>query len=290
MGSVLPRLAPLLALILTTGCSESRNTRPTLDAAATGAMAPTGELQRAAGAPAPQSAAPALAAQMAARKLIRTAQMSIETADYSASVSQAEALVEQLGGYVADSQITRGAHNRRHGTLTLRVPADQFKAALAGVRGLGQVLSENVTVQDVTKAYTDVETRLRVKRDTAARLHEILRGKTARLSDVLEVERELARVTEESEALEGERRFYDQQLALSSIALNLSEPDAVVSASAVEPTASALHNSLRVLSISIAALIAVVVFVVPWALVAWLAWRVIAWLRARRRPRSAPAA
>ena len=57
---------------------------------------------------------------------------------------------------------------RQSGTLTVRVPA------------------ENVGTQDVSKAYSDLETRLRVKRDTAHRLREILRTRTARLPDILE--------------------------------------------------------------------------------------------------------
>jgi hypothetical protein len=279
MGRPLAWVVPVVALCLVSGCDQYKATRPAPAVA-----------ERAPGAPdatAPQHAVTAaLDRQASARKLIRTGQLSLEVGDYSAAVAKAEALVESLGGYLADSQTSRGARDRRYGTLTARVPAEQFKAAMGGLKALGKVLSENTATQDVTKAYTDLETRLRVKRETSERLREILRGKTARLSDVLEVERELARVTEEIEGLEGERRFYDQQIAMSSIALSLAEPEAVVSAGAFDPIVKALKGSLEILSISVAALIAVVVFVAPWALVLWLVWRVIARLRARRRARA----
>jgi len=318
MRKALSLAVPILAVAMTLGCGESRQSSPAIAALTTRAQAPSAELSRAGNAleakASDRSAAPsapevqggaathgadaaqqsiassALATQAAARKLIRTGQLGIEVRDYAGAVKRAEALAERLGGYVADSQTTRGALDRRYGTLTVRVPADQFKATLAELRELGKVLSENITTQDVTKAYTDIETRLRVKHETAARLRDILRDRTARLSDVLEVERELTRVTEESEALEGERRFYDQQIALSSIAVNLSEPDAIVSASAFEPIRAALHNSLQVLSVSIAAMIAVVVFLAPWTLLGWLTWRLIRWLRARRRKLVTPPA
>ena len=291
MRNEVPQAIVFLALTGVAGCNQYRGPAPSMAVSAAPARSARADYQPAAGAaeakaPAQQPASSALATQVAARKLIRTAQLGIEVGDYAEAVRQAEALVEKLGGYVADSQTTRGRQDRRYGTLTARVPAEQFRAALASLKGLGKVLSENVATQDVTKAYTDVETRLRVKRETAARLQEILRGKTARLSDVLEVERELARVTEETEALEGERRFYDQQIALSSIALNLSEPDAVVSAGVFEPIVSALHNSLQVLSVSVAVIIAIVVFLAPWVPLVWLAWRGIRWLRARRRARA----
>jgi hypothetical protein len=294
MRNEAPRVVLILALTMAAGCSEPRQSSPAPAVSGMRAQAAQADFQPAAGAaeakaPTQQAASSALAAQAAARKLIRTAQLGIEVGDYAEAAKQAEALVERLGGYVADSQTTRGTHDRRYGALTARVPAEQFKAALASLRGLGKVLSENVATQDVTKAYTDVETRLGVKRATAARLQDILRGKTARLSDILDVERELARVTEETEALEGERRFYDQQISLSSIVVNLSEPDAVVSASAFEPIVAALHNSLQVLSVSVAVIIAAVVFLAPWVPLIWLAWRVIGWLRARRRGRPQPA-
>ena len=224
----------------------------------------------------------ALAAQGAGRKLVRTGQMAIEVRDYDEAVRQTQALVEKLGGYVADARTSRGNQDRRYGSLTVRIPTDRFASALAEVKSIGTVVSEDVATQDVTKAYTDLETRLRVKQETAARLRSILRDKTAGLSDVLSVERELARVVEESESLEGERRFYDQQITLSSIALSLSEPDAVVSTGALEPIVTALRSSVQVLSISVAAMLAAVVFVAPWALVVWLLWLLIMRLRRHR--------
>lgn len=275
-----------VALCLVSGCDQYRAAPPAPAPSEARATAPA-----APGAPAPPPPpATDLGQPAAARKLIRTGQLSVEVGDYSLAVTKAEAVVESLGGYLADSQTSRGARDRRYGKLTARVPAEQFKAAMVELKALGEVLSENAATQDVTKAYTDLETRLRVKRETSERLREILRGRTSRLSDILEVERELARVTEEIEGLEGERRFYDQQVAMSSITLSLAEPEAVVLAGAADPIAKALKGSLGILSVSIAALIAVVVFVAPWALLLWLAWRVLARLRARRRARAKAAA
>jgi hypothetical protein len=228
-----------------------------------------------------------LAAMVAARKLIRTGRISLEVASFETAAQQVTELAEQHAGYIAQTQVTRGHEDKQRGTLTLRVPAGRFDATLAAMRKLGKVESENVGTEDVTKAYTDLETRLRVKRDTAERLREILKSRTGGLADVLQAERELARVTEEIEQAEGERRFYDQQVALSTITAEIHEKEALVRPGALSPILEALRESLAVGATSVAVLIYAVVAGAPWVLVIWVLWRVIR--AALRRRKAGPA-
>jgi hypothetical protein len=238
--------------------------------------------------PAGSGAAGALQAMAAARKLIRTAHLQIEVARYEEAALTAERIAEEHGGYLADSQAERGDKDRQQGTIALRIPADRFSPALAALKELGRVRSETVKTDDVTKAYADLETRLNVKRDTAGRLREILRTRTAQLSELLEAERELARITEQIEQMEGERRFFDQQAALSTVSLALYEPQALVQAGVFAPVGGALRDSLTVLANSLAGLIYAVVFLTPWLLIAYGVWRIIRARRARRRVTIAP--
>lgn len=229
------------------------------------------------------TSAPAMARVFASLKLIRTAQVTVEVAKYERAAEEVARVAESLGGYVADSQATRSQQDRQSGTVTIRVPAERFGAAMNALKGLGKVRSENVSTQDVTKEYADLETRLRVKRDTADRLRELLRTRTAGLADVLNAERELARVTEEIERMEGERRFYDQQVAFSTIALSLAEPQALVEPGVFTPVTQALRDSAQVLAQSLAAVVYLVVFLAPWSVVAFVAWRLVRAVRARRK-------
>jgi hypothetical protein len=219
-------------------------------------------------------------------KLIRTGQVSLEVKSTPAAVAAIQKLAAELGGYVAESRAARQSGDRQAGSLTVRVPAERFGEAVTAFKSLGKVVNESTSTQDVTKAYTDLETRLRVKREAAARVQEILKTRTARLSDVLEAERELARLTEEIEQMEGERRFYDQQIAMSTIAVEVHEPAPVLASSKLAPIGEALSASLEVLAGSVAALIFAVVALVPWLLVALVLRRVIRW--ARRRRKAAP--
>lgn len=234
------------------------------------------------GAPGATEQSDALAALVASRKLIRTGQMSIEVASYDRAAEEIGRLAESLGGYVADTRSSRLANGKQRGSVTVRVPAERFGQAVSGAQGLGTVRSQTISAQDVTKAYADLETRLAVKRDTADRLRDILRTRTARLSDILEAERELARVTGEIEQMEGERRFYDQQVALSTLSLDLFEPEAIVRSGSFGPIAKALGEALEVLSSSVAVIVYLTVAVLPWLVAAWMVWLLVRFLRRRK--------
>jgi hypothetical protein len=281
-------LAVTLVMTLTLpGCSKSRSAPATAEVpfGAQDRAEQPARLKEAAAAPAGATqggGGPAgLAAMVAARKLIRTGQISMEVPDFEPAAQKVARLAADHAGYVAQTQVTRGQEDKQRGTLTLRVPADRFDLVLAALRALGKVESENVSTQDVTKEYTDLETRLRVKRDTAERIREILKTRTGSLSDVLTAERELARVTEEIEQAEGERRFYDQQVALSTLAVEMHEPEALVRPGALSPIAEALREALGAGATSIAVMIYALVVITPWVFALWMLWRVIRTLRRR---------
>lgn len=280
----------LLALVVAagTGCARreagapapSRQAAPAAPQAAGGGERAAGLAD---GRPADEQKPGGLAAMAAARKLVRTGQMTVEVPAFGEAAQKLARLAEALGGYVAETRSRRDDNGRESGTLVLRVPAERFDELMTGTGGLGRVRARGVNAQDVTKAYTDLETRLRVKRETAERLREILKNRTAGLADVLAAERELARVTEEIEQAEGERRYYDQQVALSTLTVELAEPQALVSGGAWEPVREALHDALEVVGRSFAVMIYAFAFLAPWGLVLWVLWRIVKAWRGRRR-------
>jgi len=121
-----------------------------------------------------------------------------------------------------------------------------------------------------------------VKEETAARLRRLLTDRTGKLSDVLEVERELSRVVTELEQLKGERRYYDQRIAVSTITLTLFEPGALLRPGSTAPIKEAFGQALHVLSTSLSWLVYLVTFLAPWLLIAGLGWWVVRLVRARR--------
>jgi Domain of unknown function (DUF4349) len=105
----------------------------------------------------------------------------------------------------------------------LRVPAEQLDATLAEVKSLGRVESENQGGQDVTSQYVDLQARLANARNTEQRLTDLLRNRTGKLSDVLEVEQELDRVRGEIEQMEAQRKTMANQVSFATLNTTITE-------------------------------------------------------------------
>lgn len=226
------------------------------------------------------------------QKLIRTGSMTLEVKDFDAASASLAGMAKQLGGYVADTQVTRHEAGHRTGQVVLRVPTERFDAAGTSIRALGKVLAEQSAVEDVTKAYADLETRLKVKREALGRIRDLMKSRAGNLKDVLEAEREISRITEEIEVAEGERRFYDHQIRLSTLTVELREPEPVnlASPSAWSALGDVFRNASTLVAQSLAVLLSVVLVLIPWALLGYGLYRWIRWLiRRRKAARQAPA-
>ena len=238
--------------------------------------APAAEEPKAARAP----ARPQQPAAIEGRKLIRTGQVSVEVKDFAAASRQAAAIAERFGGYIASSRSSKDEAGKTSGDLTLRVAAEHLEEAFRDLGALGRVESENVATEDITKAYYDLEGRIRVARDAEGRIREILRNRAAKLSEVLEAEKELTRVVGEIEQMEGERRFYDRQTSLSTITASLHEPQSIARPGSLSPLKQAIHDSAGAVATSVATLIYLVMYGLPWVVVLGFLWLLIR--RARR--------
>ncbi len=234
-----------------------------------------------------QESAPPESPRVAASplKLVRTGHVSVEIPDFEKAAKELGKLVESVGGYLADTQVQRNPSGARSGSVTLRVPAASYESVGSKIRTLGKVMSELSNVQDVTKAYSDLETRLRVKREAQNRIRELLRTKAGNLKEILEAEKEIARITEEIEQAEGERRFFDHQILLSTITVELNEPEPISLArpSSWWALSEALRDSAAMIAGSLAFMLRVVLILLPWAAAAWgLVWG-IRWMRRKRK-------
>lgn len=217
-------------------------------------------------------------------KLIRTGQVSVEVPDFDKAAKELGKMVEGLGGYLADTQVQRHPSGARSGSITLRIPAASFESVGSKIRTLGKVLSESTNVQDVTRAYADLETRLRVKREALNRIRELLRTRAGNLKEVLEAEKEISRITEEIEQAEGERRYYEHQIALSTITVSLSEPEPISLArpSSWWALSEALRDSAAMVAGSLAYMLRLLLILLPWLALAWVGLVGIRWVRNRR--------
>jgi len=206
----------------------------------------------------------------ASRLIVRTGQASIEVDSLESSMAKLRRIVQRVGGFVADASVQSGRNQLRSATLELKVPASRFDELTEGLEPLGRLQFVNVGAEDVSEEFVDLTARVTNGRRLEDRLVELLRTRTGKLQDVLSVERELARVREEIERMEGRLRFLKTSAQLSTLSVNLYEPPPLVASHPghsviAEAFKTAWRNFVGVLAGGIASL----GFVGPIVILGW---------------------
>lgn len=261
----------------------SQPARDEADAIAIGAM---GEQERAAAAPtsAQEQWLRSAAVDPAERLILRTGQASIEVDSLEPAMAALRTVVRRAGGFVADASIRSGRDQLRQATLELKVPSARFDELTEGLQPIGRLEFVNVSAEDVSEEFVDLTARVANGRRLEQRLVELLRTRTGKLQDVLSVERELARVREEIERLEGRLRYLRTSSQLSTLSVSLHEPLPIVASHGSGPIAEAFRAAWRNFVGVLTATIASLGYLVP---VLAFGWGVLA---AARRWRKATAA
>ena len=185
---------------------------------ATGSSVPAAEEA----APKPgETPAPALAN----RKLIRNATVELEIASFDDAVQKITAFANEEHGYVATTSSQKQANGKLRGEIVVKVLPENLDRFLQKIRGLGELKNQTLGTEDVTKAYFDTDSRLKNARVMEQRLIDMLKTKTGKVSDLLQVEKELARVREEIEKMQGELKYWDSQVQFATVTISLAEKD-----------------------------------------------------------------
>jgi hypothetical protein len=200
--------------------------KATADAAGLGARAYAPEVP--ANIPSTFPTSSSAADSMASAMIIRTGTASIEVDSLESGIAAIRALATSLGGYVANTSMQAGNAQVHSATLQLRLPSVRFDDALAALRPIGKLESTNVNAEDVGEEYVDVSAQVANGRKLEQRLIQILATRTGKLSDVLAVERELARVRGEIDRQEGRLRYLRAHAAMSTLAVTVHEPLPIV--------------------------------------------------------------
>lgn len=287
--SLLPRVASVAAVVLAVGCAKA--SAPMSDSRASAAAVPSAV--RAPNAPDPAAPADAKALAVPARKVVRDAEFDVVVPAYQPAAAALEKLATDAGGFIALADVHHELSRVSTATWVLRIPATGLDGALQSLRNLGTVTAEKVNTEDVTEAWVDLKARLDNEKAAEARLVQLLAQKTDKLSDVLDVERELTRVRGEVESLEGKLRLLDHRIDLSTLTVRLRVEERYVPP--VEPTlwsrlADTLEGSLHGLrefaELALTVAVALLPWMVVWGPLGWLGLRGLRWVT--RKGRAAP--
>src|SRR5213594_4286287 len=197
--------------------------RPMGLAAAKVAAATPQNLARAEQAEAKPGETPAPA--QANRKLIRNAAVQLEIVSFDDAVQKITALANEERGYVATTSAEKQANGKLRGTVIVKVLPENLDRFLQKVRGLGELKNQTLGTEDVTKAYLDTDARLKNAHVMEQRLIDMLKTKTGKVSDLLQVEKELGRVREDIEKMQGELKYWDSQVQFAAVTISLAEKD-----------------------------------------------------------------
>lgn len=229
-------------------------------------------------------------AQAAERKIIRNAEIRIETDAPNEGQQKIAAIAEKHGGFVVISESRQNDARSQTAPATVvnvvvRVPAQKFEAAIEEIRAVGgRILHEKRSGQDVTEEYIDLEARIRTKRALEAQFLEIMK-QARKVSDALEVQTQLANVRTEIEQFEGRRRFLENQSALSTINIALHTPAPIVAATTrgfFFDLKAAFGDGVDTGAEIILGIIRFVIVMIPVTLFILLpAWFAFKWLRRR---------
>ena len=218
------------------------------------------------------------------RLIVRTGQASIEVDSLEAAMARLRQVAQRAGGFVADASVQSGRNQVRHATLELKVPAARFDELTEGLQPIGRLEFVNVSADDVSEEFVDLTARAANGHRLEERLVELLRTRTGKLQDVLSVERELARVREEIERIEGRLRYLKASAQLSTLSVSLHEPMPIVATQGRGPITEAFRAAWRNFVGVLTAAIASLGYLVP---VLGLGWAVVVAGRRWRKPAAA---
>lgn len=155
--------------------------------------------------------------------IAQTASLGIVATNYDEASVAVEKLAAAHGGYVEKLTARTQTGSARELSAALRIPAKQLDRFLADLRKLGHVEEESRENEEVSAQYVDLQARLASARATERRLIELLGTRTGKLSDVLDAERELARIRGEIESMQGQNAILVHRVSYATVQVELNE-------------------------------------------------------------------
>jgi archaellum component FlaC len=154
------------------------------------------------------------------RMIIKTGWLNLVVRDVLDTARKIAKFAEEKGGWVVSSNISE--HEKvPSGSITVRVPAEKFDEAKDYFRSLAvRVTSEMTQSQDITEEYVDLQSRLRNLEAAESQLLELMK-RTGKISEILDVHRELTNIRQQIEQIKGRMQYLEQSVKMSSITVNL---------------------------------------------------------------------
>lgn len=157
------------------------------------------------------------------RSIVYTATVEIEADDVEATSREAQLRVTALGGLVFGQETTTDPQPRT--VLVFKVAPEQFGAALEALSGVGEVVRQDVSADDVTERVVDLQSQIASLEVSVARLRDLLAA-APDLEAIAQLESQLLDRETSLEQLRGQLRTLEAQVGLATITLTIDQPEA----------------------------------------------------------------
>jgi hypothetical protein len=169
----------------------------------------------------PANAGPAQPLPATSRKVIRSAELSLEVESPARAEEKVSQLVERLGGYVASSSHELAPGSEPRANLSLRIPVNRLEEALRELKQLSVGLpNEKLGSEDVTDEYIDLGAHVTNQMALEKQLTTLLAQATS-VEQAIKVHHEIAVVRTEIDRLQGRLRFLESESALAKVTVTL---------------------------------------------------------------------
>jgi hypothetical protein len=177
--------------------------------------------------------------QPAARKVIRSGDIQFEVPSFDSAAAAVTKLVTNIkGAFVATVNSDKLPNGKVQGSLVVRVPPEHLDGLVLDLRRElgkdGELKGLKIGSQDITKQYYDLESRLKAAKTMQERLLQIIKDGKGEIKQLLEAEKELGVWRTKIEEFEGEIRYYNSVVALSTLTVSLAEKEIRAAAVVVE--------------------------------------------------------
>ena len=150
------------------------------------------------------------------QKIIKTARLAFETKDVEVTHKKILQLASQNKGLVQNDNSGKD-YNRIYKSLTVRIPTENFQKFIDGIsEGVDYFDQRDISRQDVSEEFVDLEARLKAKRVLEERYLELLK-KANKVEEMLQIERELSNIREKIEAKQGRLQYLQSQVSMSTV-------------------------------------------------------------------------
>jgi hypothetical protein len=227
-----------------------------------------------------QSLASGNADQGVETKIIKTGQVTIEVPQVPAAIDRIREIAVSNGGYLSTSSVYTSQNDRKTGYAVIRIPAARFDTVIQALAPLGKVLSSSEQRSDVTEQYVDL-TIQNESYHTQLENYYRLMAKADKVEDIIKIQAQIDQITMSINQIEGRLRYLDSQIDLSTISVNLQEPEPVGGETGYN-IVTAINEGIAGFFGMISAIIVFIFSVIPLVIIGVVVYAVYRWNKKRK--------